>query len=228
MARAVHSEAQQCRTAASSASSPRTSRNVSCWPAKLASSRSSAVADERTATDGPSSLRAASSSPATSSGIGGGEQGADAGRRTVRPLRVGEGGEDPLADAGGGDVRPVRVGGEHDAGRDRQAGPGQLAEVRALAAREREIAAPDIGQLPEVPHGTSVDLPTDKMPPQRSGSATPGRGCGRRGGETIRPAGGTAAPPPRPSARTAGRPATSCRAARARGSRRARRRPAAA
>ena len=158
----------------------------------------------------------------------GGEQGADAGRRTVRPLRVGEGGEDPLADAGGGDVRPVRVGGEHDAGRDREAGPGQLAEVRALAARERQIAAPDIGQLPEVPHGTSVDLPSDKMPPQGSGSATPGRGCGRRGGETIRPAGGTAAPPPRPSARTAGRPATSCRAARARGSRRGRRRPAAA
>ena len=43
----------------SSASSPRTLRNVSCWPAKLASSRSSAVADERTATAGPSSARAA-------------------------------------------------------------------------------------------------------------------------------------------------------------------------
>ena len=158
----------------------------------------------------------------------GGEQGADAGRRIVRPLRVGEGGEDPLADAGGGDVRPVRVGGEHDAGRDRQAGPGQLAEVRALAARERQIAAPDVGQLPEVPHGDQCG------PAHRQNAATkvrlsePGRGCGRRGGETIRPAGGTAAPPPRPSARTAGRPATSCRAARARGSRRARRRPAAA
>ena len=69
-ARDVHSDAQQSRTAVSSASSPRTSRNVSCWPAKLASSRSSAVADDRTATAGPSSVRAVRSSAAISSGTG--------------------------------------------------------------------------------------------------------------------------------------------------------------
>jgi hypothetical protein len=43
---------------------------VSCWPAKLASSRSSAVADDRTATAGPSSVRAAPNSAAISSGTG--------------------------------------------------------------------------------------------------------------------------------------------------------------
>jgi hypothetical protein len=49
-ARSLNSDDQQRRTAASSPASPRTPRIVSCCPAKLASGRSSAVADERTAT----------------------------------------------------------------------------------------------------------------------------------------------------------------------------------
>ena len=44
--------AQQLRTAATTASAPVTLRNVSCCPAKLSPGRSSAVADERTATAG--------------------------------------------------------------------------------------------------------------------------------------------------------------------------------
>jgi hypothetical protein len=52
IARAVHSDAQQRRTASTTASAPRMSRNVSCCPAKEAPGRSSAVADERTATAG--------------------------------------------------------------------------------------------------------------------------------------------------------------------------------
>ena len=50
IARAVHRLLQQPRTASSSASFPMTLRYVSCWPAKLMSGRSSAVAEERTAT----------------------------------------------------------------------------------------------------------------------------------------------------------------------------------
>ena len=37
---------------------PRTLRNVSCWPAKDASGRSSAVAEDRTANDGSSTWSA--------------------------------------------------------------------------------------------------------------------------------------------------------------------------
>src|SRR5205814_2339859 len=44
---------QQRRTASRTASSPSTFRKVSCCPAKLASARSSAVAEERTATGRP-------------------------------------------------------------------------------------------------------------------------------------------------------------------------------
>jgi hypothetical protein len=50
IARSVQSDAQQRRTASSSASDPTTLRNVSCWPANAASGRSSAVALERAAT----------------------------------------------------------------------------------------------------------------------------------------------------------------------------------
>ncbi len=50
MARSVKSEAYTLRTCSSTEASPRTLRNVSCWPANEASARSSAVADERTAT----------------------------------------------------------------------------------------------------------------------------------------------------------------------------------
>ncbi len=49
-ARSVHNDAQHRRTASSTASAPTTFRNVSCCPAKLANGRSSAVADDRTAT----------------------------------------------------------------------------------------------------------------------------------------------------------------------------------
>ena len=50
---------QHRSTAAHTASSPTTVREVACWPAKLAAAESSAVADDRTAT-GPPSARAAS------------------------------------------------------------------------------------------------------------------------------------------------------------------------
>ena len=158
----------------------------------------------------------------------GGEQGADAGRRTVRrsvsarAARI----RSPMpvvatyaryasvvSTTPGGTGRPALVSSPRFA---------PLPPASARSPRPTSVSCLRYRMA------ASVDLPTDKMPPERSGSATPGRGCGRRGGETIRQAGGTAAPPPRPSARTAGRPATSCRAARARGSRRARRRPAAA
>lgn len=49
-ARLVNSEAQQRRMLASTASKPRWFKKVSCWPAKDASSVSSVVAEERTAT----------------------------------------------------------------------------------------------------------------------------------------------------------------------------------
>ncbi len=47
MARSVNSEAKQRRQASISPASPRTLRKLSCWPAKLASGRSSAVAELR-------------------------------------------------------------------------------------------------------------------------------------------------------------------------------------
>jgi hypothetical protein len=51
MARSLYSEANTSLTASSTTSSaPVTLRKVSCWPAKEASGRSSAVAEERTAT----------------------------------------------------------------------------------------------------------------------------------------------------------------------------------
>ncbi len=50
MARSVNREAKQPTHASLSAACPRTLRNVSCCPAKDAVGRSSAVADERTAT----------------------------------------------------------------------------------------------------------------------------------------------------------------------------------
>ncbi len=50
MARSVNSDAIHFFTAASKSFSPRIFKNVSCWPAKLASGKSSAVALERTAT----------------------------------------------------------------------------------------------------------------------------------------------------------------------------------
>jgi len=53
-ARSVNSEDQHSRTASSSAFSPTTLSSVSCCPANDASGRSSAVADERTATGGSS------------------------------------------------------------------------------------------------------------------------------------------------------------------------------
>ena len=51
MARSLNSEANTSRTASSTESMPRMFRKVSCWPAKEASGRSSAVAEERTATE---------------------------------------------------------------------------------------------------------------------------------------------------------------------------------
>ena len=59
-ARSFQSDAQHLRTASISASSPLVPRIVSCCPAKLASGRSSAVADERTATGGEPRARYAS------------------------------------------------------------------------------------------------------------------------------------------------------------------------
>src|SRR3989338_9180127 len=50
MARLVNREAMHFFTAKRSSVSPETFKKVSCWPAKLASGRSSAVAEERTAT----------------------------------------------------------------------------------------------------------------------------------------------------------------------------------
>ncbi len=50
VARSDHSEAQHLRRLAITSSAPRTLRYVSYWPAKLASGRSSAVEEERTAT----------------------------------------------------------------------------------------------------------------------------------------------------------------------------------
>ncbi|MDI2022169.1 hypothetical protein PJL18_02699 [Paenarthrobacter nicotinovorans] len=46
----VHKEAQQRLTASMTESAPTTFRKVSCWPAKLAKGRSSAVAEDLTAT----------------------------------------------------------------------------------------------------------------------------------------------------------------------------------
>ena len=54
MARSLYSEAKTSRIAVSTASAPAMLRKVSCWPAKEASGRSSAVAEERTANDAPS------------------------------------------------------------------------------------------------------------------------------------------------------------------------------
>ncbi len=66
MARAPYSEAQHRWTASRRSSSPRTLRNVSCCPAKLASGRSSAVALDRTATTSPfSPIRAYASTIAS-------------------------------------------------------------------------------------------------------------------------------------------------------------------
>src|SRR3981189_2840297 len=67
-ARSFQSDAQHRRTASRSAASPSTSRIVSCWPAKLASGRSSAVADERTAPRPPSARYASCTAVATSGG----------------------------------------------------------------------------------------------------------------------------------------------------------------
>src|SRR5207237_1554686 len=67
-ARSFQSDAQHRRTAFRSAASPSTSRIVSCWPAKLASGRSSAVADERTATRPPSARYASRTAVAISGG----------------------------------------------------------------------------------------------------------------------------------------------------------------
>ena len=50
MARSLNSDANTSCMQVSKCSSPRTLRKVSCWPAKEASGKSSAVADERTAT----------------------------------------------------------------------------------------------------------------------------------------------------------------------------------
>ena len=50
IARSDHSDAQQVRIFSNNSDGSSTFRNVSCCPAKLASGRSSAVADERTAT----------------------------------------------------------------------------------------------------------------------------------------------------------------------------------
>jgi hypothetical protein len=71
-ARSVKSDTQQRRTASSSAGSPRTLRNVSCWPAKLAPGRSSAVALERTAhaASGPLARHASSTALCTAGGTG--------------------------------------------------------------------------------------------------------------------------------------------------------------
>ncbi len=51
IARSLYSDANTCLTASSTLANPWMLRNVSCWPANDASGRSSAVADERTATD---------------------------------------------------------------------------------------------------------------------------------------------------------------------------------
>jgi len=48
-ARGDHSEAQQARSASSTAAVPRTLSSVSCWPAKLDPAESSSTALERTA-----------------------------------------------------------------------------------------------------------------------------------------------------------------------------------
>jgi hypothetical protein len=55
MARSVKSDAMQPRIERSSSCHPRTLRKLSCWPAKEAVGRSSAVALERTATSVSSS-----------------------------------------------------------------------------------------------------------------------------------------------------------------------------
>src|SRR5687768_10070843 len=70
MARAVHKLDQQFMTAFSSSSIPIMLRYVSCWPAKERSGRSSAVADERTATGiSLNSAYAARIADATSAGM---------------------------------------------------------------------------------------------------------------------------------------------------------------
>ena len=53
MARSLNSDANTSCSAARRSRSPRTLRNVACWPANEASGRSSAVADDRTATEMP-------------------------------------------------------------------------------------------------------------------------------------------------------------------------------
>src|SRR5258708_5734726 len=60
MARSLNSEAYTSCMDLSSCSSPRTLRKVSCWPANEASGRSSAVAEERTATANSEDLPEAS------------------------------------------------------------------------------------------------------------------------------------------------------------------------
>src|SRR5919112_1783900 len=96
-------------------SAPRTFRNVSCWPAKLAWGRSSAVAEERTATGAevpsPSALYASVIASTTFGGTG----------AASREL--------------------VSRGGRAETRRHRQPGPGQLAQVRPLPADHGQRAA---------------------------------------------------------------------------------------
>ena len=79
---------------------------------------------------------------------------------------------DPVAETADADLTDAEVENIAQAAVDTDsAGPDELAEVGALATHDGEIAAPDVGQLPDVPHGASVDPGTDKSGRTRKGAA---------------------------------------------------------
>ena len=97
-------------------------------------------------------------------------------------------------------VRPGRgvgVGGDHETGRNPYAGPDQLAEVRALAARGRQVMPADLGQRPHPPLRPVVRDPSSFTVPSLGVDATPGaeRDVSRAAaGPAPRPAGSVRCP----------------------------------
>ena len=160
-ARSVHNDAQQRCTASRTASTPTTLRYVSCWPAKLANGRSSAVAEDRTATGSSSPIvrYASVTAAATAVGIG-------AADRAARPLgECGQGGLIRRRPTG----QVVQDRGEYAAGREpvrfcRYAETGRNGQVRAAKP-------PEVGRLTTNRGEHAV---ADRVQPEHDGAGRAG------------------------------------------------------
>ena len=139
---------------------------MSCWPAKLANGRSSAVADERTATgtSAPSRAYSAATASAMAGGMGTASTAARARSASAESAAtsVGVCSSSSKISSSPSLLGRLAVGlrGQAEAGRDGQAGAGQLAEVARLAADHGEQVALDLAELEDHPDvaGCTVGL----------------------------------------------------------------------